>query len=75
MDNFKTDKIGLVSYLMMQGYKVLGLDAGSTRNRSFYIVDIDEDRGLELQQDFMNSEFAKFYENFRYLRERAIQGK
>lgn len=74
-DSFTTDKIGLVAFLMLKGWKVTSVEVKNSRNRAWYTMDIDSDEAMDLEQEFMQSEFAKFFDHFKWLRERAIRGR
>ena len=73
MPEAKTDKIGLVSYMCMKGHKITGVIA-KNKNRAEFKFDLNQHDLLRLEQEYMQSDFFKFFEQFRWLREQVIRG-
>lgn len=69
---FTTDKIGLASYLVVMG-KVLTSVQVKTRNRAFFTFEVSGEEASRLELDYTRSEHFRFFEAFRYLRDRTIR--
>lgn len=73
MSNFTTDKIGFAAFLVVAG-KTLSSIQVKTRNRALFTFDVPPDEASRLELDYTRSEHFRFYEAFRYLRDRTIHG-
>lgn len=73
MDSFTTDKIGLATYLLLRGCKLLNVDV-KNRNRGNFTFQIGLERAQELEQEYTLSDFSRYFEFFKHLRERTIRG-
>jgi hypothetical protein len=71
--DFTTDKIGFASYLVLLGEPLKQVQA-KTRNRAFFTFDIVAERAQQLELDYTRSEHFRFFESFKYLRDRTIKG-
>lgn len=69
---FTTDKIGLAAYLVLQGKILSGVQV-KTRNRAFFTFDVEPEEAMRLELDYTRSEQFRFFEAFRYLRDRTIR--
>lgn len=72
-DTFTTDKIGLAAYLVVVGKSLSGVQV-KTRNRAFFTFQMDPAEAHTLELDYTRSEHFRFFEAFRYLRDRTIHG-
>jgi hypothetical protein len=72
-DSFSTDKIGLAAYLMLRGCKLASV-AVRNRNRSVFTFGIGPERAQELEQEYTLSDYSRYFEFFKHLRERTIRG-
>lgn len=72
-DTFATDKIGLAAYLVVLGKDLSGVQV-KTRNRAYFIFNMGTDEAARLELEYTRSEHFRFYEAFRYLRDRTIHG-
>lgn len=70
---FTTDKIGLAAYLVVLGKDLSGVMV-KTRNRAYFTFNLSPDDAAKLELDYTRSEHFRFYEAFRYLRDRTIHG-
>ena len=70
---FRTDKIGLAAYFLVKGKRLLGVEVKS-RNRAFFEFDLGEAEASAAEVEYMTSEFFRYYEAFRFLRDRTIRG-
>ena len=70
---FETDKIGFAAYLIVQSIKLLDVRAKS-RNRAVFIFDIASNLATDAELEYTRSDFSKFFEAFKYLRDRTIRG-
>lgn len=73
MTTFTTDKIGFATYLVVVG-KVLSAVQVKTRNRAFFVFEVSPDEANKLELEYTRSEHFRFFEAFRYLRDRTIHG-
>lgn len=73
MSSFSTDKIGFASYLVLLGEPLATVQA-KTRNRAFFVFSITPERAQQLELDYTRSEHFRFFESFKYLRDRTIKG-
>jgi len=72
-NGFRTDKIGLAAYLVVRGKRLVEVDVKS-RNRAFFRFDLDEQEASAAEVEYMTSEYLRYYEAFRLLRDRTIRG-
>lgn len=70
---FTTDKIGLAAYMVVAGKGLLGVQV-KTRNRAFFAFDVSPEEATKLELEYTRSEHFRFFEAFRYLRDRTIHG-
>ena len=68
-----TDKIGYASFLILQNCKLLEVRT-KNRNRSSFVFDLNPNKAVELELQYTQSEFSKFFQAFQYLRDRTIRG-
>jgi hypothetical protein len=73
MPSLKTDKIGLAAYLIVRGKRLSDVEVKS-RNRSLFQFDVPDTEASALELEYMTSEFFRYYEAFRLLRDRTIRG-
>lgn len=73
MPSLKTDKIGLAAYLIVRGKVLTGVEVKS-RNRSFFQFEVTDAEASALESEYMTSEFLRYFEAFRLLRDRTIRG-
>jgi hypothetical protein len=71
-DESRTDKIGLVAYMCMKGHKVIEV-AVKNKNRASFKMPVSTIQLLQIEQEYMQSDFFKFFEQFRWLREQVIK--
>jgi hypothetical protein len=71
--SYSTDKIGFAAYLCWKEIKLLGV-AVKNRNRAIFTFEIAQDHVDELELEFTRSDMARYFEAFKYLRERTIKG-
>ena len=70
---FETDKIGFASYLVVRSIKLVEVRAKS-RNRATFVFEMLEKDALQAELDYTRSDYAKFFEAFKHLRDRTIRG-
>lgn len=70
---FTTDKIGFAAYLVVLGKSLTGVQV-KTRNRAYFTFDVPQDEASRLELEYTRSEHFRFFESFRYLRDRTIHG-
>lgn len=73
MATFTTDKIGFAAYLVVEG-KSLATVQVKTRNRAFFTFEMPPEEASKLELEYTRSEHFRFFEAFRYLRDRTIHG-
>jgi hypothetical protein len=71
--HFVTDKIGFASFLVIQGKTMTGVQV-KTRNRALFCFDLDEDEASSLEVEYTRSDFNRFFEAFKFLRDKTIRG-
>jgi hypothetical protein len=71
--SFSTDKIGLAAYLVVVGKTLTGVQV-KTRNRAFFNFEMSQEEASRLELEYTRSEHFRFFEAFRYLRDRTIHG-
>lgn len=69
---FQTDKIGLASFLIVRSARLIEVKVKS-RNRSMFVFDISPEQAMAEELEYTRSEHSKFFEAFRYLRDRTIR--
>lgn len=69
---YTTDKIGLAAYLVVVG-KTLSDIQVKTRNRAFFTFSVTPDEAARLELEYTRSDYFRFFEAFRYLRDRTIR--
>ena len=69
---FTTDKIGLAAYMVVIGKELTAIQV-KTRNRALFSFTIASDEAARLELDYTRSEHFRFFEAFRYLRDRTIR--
>ena len=72
--SFSTDKIGLACYLMLDGVKLIGLNA-KTKGRAIFEFSLTPQDGVTKEMAYTTSDYARFFETFKYLRSRALRGE
>lgn len=70
---FRTDKIGLAAYLLVRGKRLVGVEVKS-RNRAFFSFDVSDGEASGLESEYTVSDFNRYYEAFRLLRDKTIRG-
>lgn len=70
---FQTEKIGLASYLVLRSFRLVDVKT-RTRNRATFVFDMDPVVAVDVELDYTRSDFGKFFEAFKYLRDRTIRG-
>jgi len=70
---FQTDKIGFAAYLIVGSVRLLEVRTKS-RNRASFVFDVPEAKATDLELEYTRSDHAKFFEAFKYLRDRTIRG-
>jgi len=70
---FLTTNIGFAAYLIHQGHKPTDIKV-ENRNRSRFRFDLSPEDAALLDLDWRRSELCRFFDAFRYLRERTIKG-
>jgi len=70
---FTTDKIGFAAYLVVVGKSLSGVQV-KTRNRAYFTFEMPSEEASRLELDYTRSEHFRFFEAFRYLRDRTIHG-
>jgi hypothetical protein len=70
---YKTDKIGLAAFMCLKNAKLVEVQV-KNRNRSTFIFDLDVDTAADLEMEFTRSDFSRYFDSFKYLRERTIRG-
>jgi hypothetical protein len=70
---FTTDKIGLATFILLRGKRLLRMSVKRSKWASFtFPISLEEAGALELE--YTQSEFSRFFETFKYLRSRVNQG-
>jgi hypothetical protein len=70
---FTTDKIGFAAYLVVVGKSLSGVQV-KTRNRAYFTFEMPQEEASRLELEYTRSEHFRFFEAFRYLRDRTIHG-
>jgi len=70
---FSTDKIGLACFLMIRGAE-LTVVRSKSKGRAFFEFKLTEEEGTSYEMAYTTSEYARFFEAFKYLRGRALRG-
>lgn len=70
---YQTDKIGFASYLIMKSFRLTDVRV-KTRNRSVFVFDTTPEQAGEAELEYTRSDFSKFFETFKFLRDRTIRG-
>ena len=71
--SFQTDKIGFAAYLIVKSVRLLDVKV-KTRNRSAFVFDLAPNAAADYELEYTRSDYAKFFEAFKYLRDRTIRG-
>jgi len=72
-DTFETDKIGLACYLIITGQKLLSVNPKHRGRASFTFALAPKD-AASMELSYTTSDHARFFEAFRYLRDRTLRG-
>lgn len=72
-DTFETDKIGLACYLIIKGQKLLAVNPKHRGRASFTFALTPSDASAH-ELAYTTSDHARFFEAFRYLRDRTLRG-
>jgi hypothetical protein len=72
-DPFQTDKIGFAAYLIVNSIRLLEVRTKS-RNRASFVFDLPAERAADFELEYTRSDHSKFFEAFKYLRDRTIRG-
>ena len=70
---FTTDKIGLACYLMIKGVELRSVKVKS-KGRASFSFNASLAEGVAYESAYTTSEHSRFFEAFKYLRERALRG-
>lgn len=70
---FKTDKIGFAAFLCLKNVKLSSVEV-KNRNRSTFVFDMESNEALQMELEFTRSDFARYFDAFKYLREQTIRG-
>lgn len=70
---FKTDKIGLACFLMMKNAELIGVNA-KTKSRAIFTFKMTTAEGTAQEVLYTTSDYARYFEVFKYLRGRALKG-
>lgn len=73
METYKTDKIGFASYLCFIGKKLVEVHV-KNRNRSTFEFNISKADADILELEYTRSDFARYFDSFKFLREQTIRG-
>jgi hypothetical protein len=71
--SFKTEKIGFAAYLVNAGVLLSAVHVRS-RNRASFEFALAPEEADSLELEFQRSEFFRYFESFRYLRDRTLRG-
>lgn len=74
LNTYTTDKIGFAAYLVVVGKVLLSIDV-KTRNKAFFTFDVPAEEAGRMELDYTRSEHFRFFEAFRYLRDRTIRNQ
>jgi hypothetical protein len=72
--SYTTDKIGFAAYLVVVGKVLTGVDV-KTRNKAFFSFEVSAEEASRMELDYTRSEHFRFFEAFRYLRDRTIRNQ
>ena len=71
--SFQTDKIGFAAFLIVNSVHLVEVRTKS-RNRASFVFDLASDKASDLELEYTRSDHTKFFEAFKYLRDRTIRG-
>jgi hypothetical protein len=72
--SYTTDKIGFAAYLVVVGKVLTGVEV-KTRNKAFFSFEVSAEEASRMELDYTRSEHFRFFEAFRYLRDRTIRNQ
>jgi hypothetical protein len=72
-DTFETDKIGLACYLIITGQKLISVNP-KHRGRASFTFALSPKDAASMELAYTTSDHARFFEAFRYLRDRTLRG-
>lgn len=70
---YSTDKIGFAAYLCLRNVKLVDVRV-KNRNRAIFVFELTEDESNQHELDYNNSDFSRYYNAFKLLRERTLKG-
>lgn len=73
MVSFRTEKIGFAAYLVHSGVLLSAVHV-KTRNRASFEFALAPEEADALELEFTRSEFFRYFESFRHLRDRTLRG-